>query len=102
MAGEALANQAQLERRDVVVEHPAQQPVLAERPDEGAVDATGLAFARDGIELVLGESLRVVQQLDVLGREVRVGGYAITAVPTSSTRAASSNRALTPNNAIAG
>jgi hypothetical protein len=76
--------------------------VLAERSDQRAVDATGLTFPRDLVELLARELLRAVQQLDVLGREVRVGGYAITAVPTSSTRAASSNSALTPSSAIAG
>jgi hypothetical protein len=102
VARQPLANQAELERRDVVVEHTAEEPLLAERSDERPVDATGLAFARDGVELVLGELLRAMEELEVLGSEVRVGGYAITAVPTSSTFAASSNSALTPSRATAG
>ena len=54
-------------------------------------------------EDVARELLRVLEQLDVLSGEVRVGrAQAITAVATSSTFAASSNRALTPSSAIAG
>ena len=100
MAREALADQAQLERRNLprATEHPTQQAVLAERAHERPVDA----LPRKRGELISGEGLRVAQQLGVLGGEVRVGGYAITAVATSSTRAASSNSALTPSKAIAG
>jgi hypothetical protein len=76
--------------------------VLAERAHERPVDAPGRALPREWRQLVARESLRMAQQLDVLPGEVRVGGYAITAVATSSTRAASSNSALTPSRAIAG
>jgi hypothetical protein len=101
VAGEPLADQAQIEGRHLAVEDAAEQPVLAERLDERAVDAAIVAGERG--ERVARERLRAFEQLDVLGREVRVGrAQAITAVATSSTFAASSNSALTPSNAIAG
>ena len=54
-------------------------------------------------EDVARQLLGVLEQLDVLGGEMRVGrAQAITAVATSSTFAASSNSALTPSSAIAG
>ena len=104
MAREALADKAQLERRNLArpAEHPAQQAVLAERAHQWAVDAPGRTLPRERGERVAGERLRVAQQLDVVFREVGVGGYAITAVAMSSTRAASSNSAVTPNSPIAG
>ena len=99
---EPFADQAQLERRDLAAEHPAQQPALAERLHERSVDLPGRPLPRERGELIAGERLRVAQELGVLRGEVRVGGHAITAVATSSTRAASSNSALTPSRAIAG
>jgi hypothetical protein len=99
---EPLADQAQLERRDLSAEHAAQQPVLAECPHERPVDLARRPLTRERGERIPRESLRVAQQVGVLRGEVRVRGYAITAVATSSTRAASSNSALTPSRAIAG
>ena len=99
---EPFADQAQLEGRNLAVEHPGQQPALAERAHKRPVDLPGRPLPRERGELIPGEPLRVAQQLCVLRGEVRVGGYAITAVATSSTRAASSNSALTPSRAIAG
>jgi hypothetical protein len=99
---EPFADQAQLERRHLAAEHSAQQPVLAERAHERPVELPGRPLPRERGELIPGERLRVAQQLGVLRGEVGVGGYAITAVATSSTRAASSNSALTPSRAIAG
>jgi hypothetical protein len=76
--------------------------VVAERPHERPVDVPWRPLPRERGERISGEALRVAQQLAVLRGEVRVGGYAITAVATSSIRAASSNSALTPSRAIAG
>jgi hypothetical protein len=97
---EALADQAQLERRDLAAEHSFEQAV--EGADQRPVDAAGLPAVGQRRKGVAGELLCVAQQSEVLVGEVDVGGYAITAVATSSTRAASSNSALTPSSAIAG
>jgi hypothetical protein len=98
---EALADQAQVERGDLAVEHPAQQPVLAERLDERPVDTA--VVLRQRCEDVTRQPLRMLEQFDVLWGEVRVGrAQAITAVATSSTFASTSNSALTPSSAIAG
>ena len=99
---EPLPDEAELESRDLATEHSAQQPALAERLHERSVDLAGRPFPRERRELIPGEPLRVAQELGVLRGEVRVGGYAITAVATSSIRASSSNSALTPSRAIAG
>jgi hypothetical protein len=75
--------------------------VLAERLYEWPIEAPVLRGERR--EDVSRKRLGVAQQRDVLVGEVRVGrAQAITAVATSSTRAASSNSALTPSSAIAG
>ena len=75
--------------------------MLAECFDQRAVQAAVLR--RERREGVARKLLRVLEQFDVLGGEVRVGrAQAITAVATSSTFAASSNSALTPSSAIAG
>ena len=75
--------------------------MLAERGDQRAVQAA--VVCRERREDVARERLSAVEQLEVLGGEVRVGrAQAITAVATSSTFAASSNSALTPSSAIAG
>ena len=80
-----------------------QKAMLAERSHERPVDLAGPPLPRERGELVPGEPLRVAQQLQVLLGEVGVGrAQEITAVATSSTRAASSNSALTPSSAIAG
>jgi len=100
-ARKALADEAQVERGDLAVEDPAQQPVLAERRDQRPIDAP--VVRRERREDVARELLCLAQELDLLGGEVRVGGaQAITAVATSSTFAASSKSALTPRSAIAG
>jgi hypothetical protein len=98
---EPLADQAQVEGRNLIVEHSAEQPVLAECGDQRPIETA--VMRRERLEHVMRELLRVLEQLDVVGREVRVGrAQAITAVATSSTFAASSNSALTPSRAIAG
>jgi hypothetical protein len=75
--------------------------VVAKRRDERPVDAAVVLCER--LEDIARKLLGVLEQLDMLSGEVRVGcAQAITAVATSSTFAASSNSALTPSNAIAG
>ena len=101
VAREALADEAQVERGNLAVEDPAQQPVLAERRDQPPIDAP--VVRRERREDVARQLLGMAKQLDVLVGEVRVGGaQAITAVATSSTFASSSKSALTPRSAIAG
>ena len=101
VAGKALADEAEVQRGNLAVEDAAQQAVLAERRDQGPIDAP--VVRRERGEDVARQLLGMAQQLDVLGGQVRVGGaQAITAVATSSTFAASSNSALTPSRAIAG
>ena len=101
VAREPLADQAQVERRDLAAEHPAKQAMVAERAHERPVEASVGSGERR--EDVAGKGLRAAQQLDVLLGEVRVGrAQGITAVATSSTRASGSNSALTPSSAIAG
>ena len=100
VAGESFADQAQVEGGDLAAEHALKQAI--ECAHERPVDAPGLAGLRDRPERVACERFGGAQQLDVLVGEVRVGGYAITAVATSSTRAASSNNSVTPSSASAG
>jgi hypothetical protein len=110
VAGEPLADQAELERGHVVAaaEHAAEQAVLGQRADERAVQAARRrAVAGDRRQHVAGQRLRAAQQRHVLVGQVRVrrrgvAAHGITAVATSSTRAASSNSAVTPNRPIAG
>jgi hypothetical protein len=100
---ETLPDEAQVERWDLVAEHAAQQATLAERAHERPVDLSRRPLARERDERVAGEPLRLAQQLQVFAGEMGVGRVqGITAVATSSTRAASSNSALTPSRAIAG
>ena len=97
---EPFADEAEVEGGHLAAEHALEQAV--ERLDERAVDPPRLALVRDRRERVAGECLRRAQQRDVLVGQVRVRGYAITAVATSSTRAASSNSSVTPSSASAG
>ena len=57
---------------------------------ERPVDLPGRSRSRERRELIAGERLRVAQELGVVRGEVGVGGHAMTAVATSSIRAASS------------
>jgi hypothetical protein len=103
VARKALADEAQLERRNLAIQDAAQEAVLAESPHQRPVEAPGLTLAGECRERVAGEHLGVAQQLYLFLGEVGVGrAQGITAVATSSTLASSSCSAVTPSRAIAG
>ena len=64
VAREALADEAQVERGDLAVEDAAEQPVVAERLDQRAVDAAVVGCER--CEDIARQVFRMLEQRDVL------------------------------------